>query len=89
MASYMTTNSENINQNYGAYYKNDENMMMIHQDDNIYDGDDEDDDIYDDDDDFYDEDVDDDDAQSARAEICVGGTRADNHYDYDRDDFDH
>ena len=44
----------------------------------------------DDDDDIYDDDGDEDDvSQSARAEICVGGTRADYHYDYDRDDFDH
>ena len=44
--------------------------------------------MIDEDDDIYDGD-DDDDSQSARAEICVGGTRADYHYDYDRDDFDH
>ena len=49
-------------------------MMMTDDDDDNYNGDD---------------DGDDDDAQSARAEICVGGTRADYHYDYDRDDFDH
>ena len=47
--------------------------MMIDEDDDIYDGDD--DDVVA--------------SQSARAEICVGGTRTDYHYDYDRDDFDH
>ena len=50
---------------------------------------DDDDDIYDSDDDDDDDDDDNGDSQSARAEICVGGTRADYHYDYDRDDFDH
>ena len=77
----MTIYSENVNPNYGAYYENEDYYDDDDDDDDIYNSDEYDDDLYDGDDD--------DDAQSARAEICVGGTRVDYHYDYDRDDFDH